>query len=86
MRERNFWTYNIIGSLIWATSINLLWIYFIDNYEVILDNFGKIAMGLIIAFGIYVYFFRRQSWIDYMRAKETEILEKQMKKYPKNLP
>jgi membrane-associated protein len=83
MRERNFWTYNIIGSLFWATSINLIGVYFIDNYEAILDNFGKIAMGLIIAFGLYIYFFKRQAWISYMRAKEAEILEKQTKKYPK---
>lgn len=44
MREDKFWTYNMFGSIIWAISINLLGIYFIDNYETILDNLGKIML------------------------------------------
>ena len=38
MREDKFWLYNMVGSIIWAISINFLGIYFIDNYETILDN------------------------------------------------
>lgn len=37
MLERNFWLYNMIGSIIWALSINLLGIFFIDNYKIILE-------------------------------------------------
>lgn len=44
MQESKFWLYNMVGSIIWAISINLLGIYFIDNYETILDNLGKIMM------------------------------------------
>lgn len=44
MHEKRFWTYNAIGSILWATSINLLGIFFIANYEAILGNLGKIIM------------------------------------------
>ncbi len=49
MREQNFWIYNMIGSIIWATSIILLGIFFIDRYEAILDHMGKIMLGIFIA-------------------------------------
>lgn len=39
MGERQFWIYNMIGSTLWAISINLLGIFFIDRYELILDHF-----------------------------------------------
>jgi membrane protein DedA with SNARE-associated domain len=44
MQERKFWLYNMIGSIIWAICINTLGIVFIDNYETILDNLGKIML------------------------------------------
>jgi len=76
MQEKNFWIYNTIGSIIWATSINLLGILFIDQYETILDNLGTIMMiilGLVFA---YFYFFRRDSLKQYMQDKQQEIEEK----------
>jgi uncharacterized protein YacL len=77
MSERSFWMYNMIGSVIWAITINILGIYFVASYEVILDHFGKVAMGvLLVVFG-YFYFFRRESLTSYMRAKEREIREKE---------
>lgn len=39
MQEKKFWIYNMIGSVIWASSLILLGIFFVDQYEVILDNF-----------------------------------------------
>lgn len=48
MLERNFWLYNTIGSIIWATSINLLGVFFIGNYQTILDNLGTIMFVIII--------------------------------------
>jgi len=39
MREDKFWMYNMIGSIFWAICINAIGMLFIDNYEVILDNF-----------------------------------------------
>lgn len=39
MAEKNFWLYNTIGSIIWAISMNLIGVFFVDKYEIILDNF-----------------------------------------------
>jgi len=80
MREDRFWLYNMIGSIIWAISINTIGILFIDNYETILDNFGKIAMGIIIVMALYIFFFQKENFTKYMKDKESEIREKQMKK------
>jgi len=76
MQEKKFWIYNTIGSIIWATSINILGILFFDQYEKILDNLGTImivVLGLIFA---YFYFFRRDSLKQYMQDKQQEIEEK----------
>ncbi len=76
MRERAFWIYNTIGSIIWAISINLLGIFFIDQYEVILDNLGKIM--LVVLGGVFVYFwiFKREILKQYIRDKQREVEEK----------
>ncbi len=73
MLEKRFWIYNIIGSILWATSINLLGIFFIDNYEIILDNLGKYMMGIVIAIGIYVYLFKKKEFMQYLADKQAEI-------------
>jgi membrane protein DedA with SNARE-associated domain len=80
MLERKFWTYNMIGSVVWATSINLLGVFFIDNYETILDNIGKITFGIILAIFGYFWFFRRDSLVNYWNDKNREIEEKIAKK------
>jgi len=76
MQEKNFWIYNTIGSIIWATSINLLGILFIDQYETILDNLGTIMMVILGLVFAYFYFFRRDSLKQYMQDKQQEIEEK----------
>lgn len=80
MQESRFWTYNTIGSIIWAVSVNLLGIFFIDQYESILDNLGKIILGILIITFTYFWFFRRESLKQYMRDKQAEIEEKIQKK------
>ncbi len=82
MQESKFWIYNTIGSIIWALSINLLWIFFIDKYETILDNIGKIILGIFVTLFIYFWFFRRESLKQYMRDKQAEI-ETKMEKHKK---
>ena len=84
MSEDKFWWYNMVGSIIWAITINLLGIYFIDNYEIVLDNLGKVMMGILVAVFAYFYFFKRDSLKSYMKAKEKEILEKEQKRLIRN--
>lgn len=76
MAEKNFWLYNMIGSIVWAISIILLGIFFIDRYESILDNLGKITLGIIIVVFGYMYFFQRVKLTTYMRDKQFEMEEK----------
>jgi membrane protein DedA with SNARE-associated domain len=80
MREGRFWRYNMIGSIFWAICINTIGILFIDHYETILDNFGKISLGIIVIVIAYIFFFKRESWSEYIRAKEAEILMRESKK------
>lgn len=80
MQEKNFWIYNTIGSIIWAASINLLGIFFISQYESILDNLGKIMMVILGLIFAYFYFFRRDSLKQYMHDKQQEIQDKIDKK------
>lgn len=73
MLEKRFWTYNMIGSILWATSINLLGIFFIKNYETILDNLGKFMMGIFVLVGVYIYFFKKKEFMQYLADKQAEI-------------
>ncbi|MBP6981611.1 DedA family protein [Candidatus Gracilibacteria bacterium] len=73
MLEKNFWLYNMIGSCLWAVSVNLLGIFFIQNYEAILDNVGKIMLGGLILFFGYIYFFQKEKFLQYMKDKQAEI-------------
>lgn len=82
MQESKFWIYNTIGSIIWAISINLLWIFFIDQYEAILDNLGKIILGILIAVFGYFWFYKRDTLKQYMQDKQAEI-EAKMEKHKK---
>ena len=73
MQETKFWIYNLFGSIIWATSVNLIGVFFIDRYESILDNLGKIMLFVILAVFGYLYFFRRDSLKQYMADKMQEV-------------
>ncbi len=70
----------MIGSVVWAMSINLLGVYFIDNYETILDNIGKISLGILVVVFGYFWFFKRVSLMNYWNDKNHEIEEKIAKK------
>jgi membrane protein DedA with SNARE-associated domain len=73
MLEKKFWIYNTIGSIIWAASINLLGIFFIDKYETILDNLGKITLGILLLVAIYFWFYKRDTLKQYIQDKQSEI-------------
>ncbi len=57
-------------------SVNLLGIFFIDQYEIILDNLGKIMLGILILIFAYFWLFRRDSLKGYFRSKQQEIEDK----------
>lgn len=82
MLEKRFWMYNMIGSVLWATSINLLGIFFIENYETILDHIGKIMLGIIFLIVAYIYFFKKKEFEQYLKEKQQEIEAKYPVKKP----
>ncbi len=76
MLERNFWLYNMIGSVIWAASINMLGMFFIDNYKSVLENLGTVMTVLFVGMIGYFYFFKKEFITSYMRDKKNEIEER----------
>ena len=53
---KRFWVANIIGSSIWAVSILLIGMFFVESYEVVLQYISYILIAVILgAFGVYWY-------------------------------
>lgn len=76
MSNKKFWLYNSIGSIFWAVSLTLIGVFFIQNYETILDNIGKITTGFLILFLIYIFIFKKEAVKKYWEDKNREMEEK----------
>ncbi|OIP53122.1 hypothetical protein AUK10_02840 [Candidatus Gracilibacteria bacterium CG2_30_37_12] len=84
MQTGKFWMYNIIGSVLWAGIIITLGVAFVTYYKTILSYFSYILMGIMVVSILYVYLFKREFFMAYIKEKEQEIedkiREKEMKK------
>lgn len=58
--QKHFWFANILGSFIWSVSILLIGVFFVANYENILQYISYIILGVIII-----------SWIIYIKTQWT---------------
>lgn len=76
MHTGKFWVYNIIGSVLWAGTIITLGVAFVTYYKTILSYFSYILMGIMLCIVIYIYFFKREAFMVYIKEKEKEIEEK----------
>lgn len=76
MHSKKFWIYNIIWATIRAVVINLIWMYFVSNYEMIINNIWKIMTGLLIVLALYIYFFKKEEFKKYLHLKNKELDEK----------
>ncbi len=76
MQTGKFWIYNIIGSVLWAGTIITLGVAFVTYYKTILSYFSYILMGILACSIIYIYFFKRESFMRYVKEKEQEIEDK----------
>jgi len=76
MKKHHFWLFNIIGSILWAFSIILLWVVFVSFYTHILKYLPYVLIWILVITAIYVYFFKRESFIQYLKDKNEEIEEK----------
>lgn len=54
-----FWFANIFGSSLWAVSILLVWVFAVENYEVILQYLSYIILA-IIAGAIIIYYSKKK--------------------------
>lgn len=76
MIKKNFWFYNIIGSIIWAFTIIFCWIVFANFYKHIIDNMTYILLWITIIVATYIYFFKKKEFLEYIKEKNAEIDQK----------
>ncbi|MBB1564457.1 DedA family protein [Candidatus Gracilibacteria bacterium] len=73
MKSKSFMIYNIIGSIIWAVSMVVLGMIFVEYYKIILDYVGYGLLILLLAFGIYIYKYKKEEFKRYMVEKNEEM-------------
>ncbi len=76
MEQKLFWIYNTIGSIIWATTIVTLWIFFAEHYEVIIKYFWYILIWLMVLIWLYIWKYKKKWFKKYMKEKNEEIERK----------
>jgi len=80
MHSTKFMIYNIIGSIIRAITIIILWVLFVAYYKAIIDNFGYIMLGIFVWIWWYIYYFKKDEFLIYMKEKNNELDELSKKK------
>ena len=73
MKTRVFWIYNTIWSIVRAVVIVVLWVFFAEYYETIVDYFWYIMIAIMIWVWIYIYKYKRKEFMVYMREKNEEM-------------
>lgn len=76
MTNVKFAIYNIIGSIIWATTIIIMWLFFAKYYETVIDYSGTIMIVVTLAIWLYIYKFKRKEFMVYLREKNEELDKK----------
>jgi len=76
MSTKVFWISNIIGSIIRATTIVILWVLFAAYYETIINYFWYILTWILILTWFYIYLFKKKEFMKYMEEKNAELEEK----------
>lgn len=76
MKQKKFWIYNIIWSVLWAISIILLWVVFVQFYKNILKYFPYFLLLIIIWVILYIFFFKKNEFLSYLKEKNQEIDDK----------
>ena len=76
MSNKLFWVSNIIGSIVRATTIVILWVVFAKYYQTLIDYFGYIMMWILVLTWVYIYLFKKEEFKKYMKEKEKEMEER----------
>jgi len=75
MKHKTFIIYNIIWSIIRATTIVILWVMFAEFYETIIDYFWYIMILIMIISWLYIWKYKKKEFMQYMEEKNKEIEE-----------
>lgn len=73
MKSRVFWIYNVIGSVARSLIMIILWVLFAQHYEAVIDNFGKIMIGIMVLTGVYIWKFKKKEFKKFMKEKNEEM-------------
>ena len=76
MKTKHFTLFNIIGSILRAVVMVLLGVFFVQNAETILNNIWKILLVLVIWLLAYIYFFKKEEFMKYLKEKQAEMESK----------
>ena len=73
MKVKHFTLFNIIWSVLRAVVMVLLWVFFVQNAETILNNIWKVLLVLVLWLVVYVYFFKKEEFMKYLEEKQKEL-------------
>lgn len=80
MSSMKFMFYNVVGSIIRAITIILLWVVFVEYYEPIIEYSGTIMIVILSILAVYIYKFKKQEFLKYIQEKNQEMDELTKKK------
>lgn len=75
MSNRAFFIYNILGSVIRAIVMIIIWVIFASYYETIIDYMMYIMIWVTIIIWFYIYKFKKREFLDYVKEKNDELDE-----------
>lgn len=75
MQSIKFTIYNVIWSIIRSVTIISLWVVFVEYYKKILEYIGTIMMLIFALIWIYIYTYKRDEFLQYMKEKNAELDE-----------
>lgn len=70
-----FMLYNTIWSILYSVVIIWIWILFVENYKVIIDYIWYIMLWIAIIVFLYIYFFKKDLFDEFMKEKRLELKE-----------
>lgn len=73
MKWKNFMIYNVIWSIIWATTMVVLGMVFVEYYKIILNYIWYILIWILALIWLYIYKFKKEEFKKYMIEKNEEM-------------
>jgi len=76
MESKIFWIYNVIGSILRSVVIVILWVFFAEYYETIIDYIGYIFTWIMVLIWLYIWKYKKKEFMQYMQEKNEEMERK----------